>query len=199
MKSKKLDYMISILSKELSDKRIPFCLIGAMALSVYGLPRYTADIDLLSDLVCWPEIYALMERLGYECFQKTETFAQFDSELGVYGTVDFMFVRTQEGKDILKQSVLIEDDIFGRIPVIQPSDYVILKLMAIANNPERSAKDESDLSGLFELYDNELFAPFFDPLDVDRILLFAERFGQRRLIEKYLKRIEIFSGGDHCL
>jgi predicted nucleotidyltransferase len=190
MESKKLNHILSILSENLSQKQIPFCLIGAMALGIYGLPRYTSDIDLLTELRHWPDIYSIMEKLGYECFQKTDMFAQFDSELGVYGKVDFMFVSTRDGKDILMRSISIEDEIFGNIPVIQPSDYVILKLMAIANNPDRSVKDESDLSGFFDLHQKNLLATYFDPLDVDKIMLFADRFGQRRLIEKYRKHIE---------
>lgn len=186
MESKKLTNMLSIISENLSQEQIPFCLIGAMALGVYGLPRYTSDIDLLTEAVYWPKIPSLMERLGYECYQKTDFFAQFDSEMGIYGKVDFMFVTTQEGRDIINRSVSIEDEIFGKIPVIQPSDYVILKLMAIANNPDRTIQDEADLSRLFDLLKNNLPPKYFDVLDVDRILLFADRFGLRGLIERYL-------------
>ena len=186
MESKKLTNMLSLISENLSQEQIPFCLIGAMALGVYGLPRYTSDIDLLTEAVNWPKISSLMERLGYECYQKTDFFAQFDSEMGIYGKVDFMFVTTQEGRDIINRSVSIEDEIFGKIPVIQPSDYVILKLMAIANTPDRTTQDEADLSRLFDLLKNNLPPTYFDVLDVDRILLFADRFGLRGLIERYL-------------
>ena len=91
--------MLSIISNNLSEKQIPFCLIGAMALGIYGLPRYTSDIDLLTEENSWPKIASLMERLGYECYQKTDVFAQFDSELGIYGKVDFMFVSTKDGSE----------------------------------------------------------------------------------------------------
>ncbi|MCP4633356.1 MAG: hypothetical protein GY855_10555 [candidate division Zixibacteria bacterium] len=186
MKSNKLANMLSIISDNLSQKQIPFCLIGAMALGVYGLPRYTADIDLLSENSNWPEIMSLMERLGYECYQKTDSFAQFDSESGIYGKVDFMFVSTQDGRDIIERSILINDEIFDKIYVIQPSDYIILKLMAIANNPERSMKDESDISACFDLYKNYLMPKQFEAFEVDRIIMFADKFGQRELFEKYI-------------
>jgi hypothetical protein len=195
----KLTHMLSIISGKLSQKQIPFCLIGAMALGVYGLPRFTSDIDLLSEAGQWPEILPIMQKLGYECCQKTDHFAQFDSELGVYGKVDFMLVSTQDGRDILGRSVRIREEIFGNIPVIQPSDYVILKLMAIANNPDRSAKDESDLSVLFALHKNHLLADCFEPLDLNLILMFADRFGQRKLVEKYLKDAAHAPGGPHRL
>ncbi|OQY49318.1 MAG: hypothetical protein B6240_03640 [Desulfobacteraceae bacterium 4572_87] len=198
MKSQKLTNMLSIVSNRLFQEEIPFCLIGAMALGVYGLPRYTSDIDLLAEKRHWPKIDSLMKKLGYECYQESDFFAQFDSELGVYGKVDFMFVNTEDGRNILERRVLVEDDIFGRISVIQPSDYIILKLMAIANNPHRSIKDESDLSVLLDLHANNLLSEYFEVLDVDRILLFADRFGLKELIAKYLS-INTPSEGPHRL
>lgn len=199
MESKKLTNMLSIISDNLSQNQIPFCLIGAMALGIYGLPRYTSDIDLLTTDNCWPEIASIMERLGYECYQKTDAFAQFDSELGIYGKVDFMFVSTQDGRDMIKRSILLQDELFGKIPVIQPTDYIILKLMAISNNPDRSMRDESDLLGVFDLLKNNLLSKYFDIIDMDRIIFFADRFGQRKRIEKYLKDTDSTTEGPHKL
>jgi len=199
MKSKKLTNMLSIISNNLSEKQIPFCLIGAMALGIYGLPRYTSDIDLLTEENFWPKIASLMGRLGYECYQKTDIFAQFDSELGVYGKVDFMFVSTKDGREIINRSISVKNELFGVIPVIQPSDYVILKLMAIANNPDRSIKDKSDLSGFFDLYKKNLLSKSFDDLDVDRIMLFADRFGMEKLFKKYITDTDYFPGEQHQL
>lgn len=191
--------MLSIISNNLSEKQIPFCLIGAMALGIYGLPRYTSDIDLLTEENSWPKIASLMERLGYECYQKTDIFAQFDSELGVYGKVDFMFVSTKDGREIINRSISVKNELFGVIPVIQPSDYVILKLMAIANNPDRSIKDKSDLSGFFDLYKKNLLSKSFDDLDVDRIMLFADRFGMGKLFKKYMTDTDYLPGEQNQL
>jgi len=199
MESQKLANMLSVISDSLSQKQIPFCLIGAMALGVYGLPRYTSDIDLLTESNHWPKIASIMERLGYECYQKTDFFAQFDSAMGIYGKVDFMFVSTQDGRDIIKRSVLIKDEIFGRVPVIQPSDYIVLKLMAIANNPDRSIKDESDLSGFFDLHKSKLLSSRYEMLDVDRIMRFAGKFGLEKLIKRYLKDTNSPAEGKHML
>ena len=199
MKSKKLTKILSIISSNLSKKKIPFCLIGAMALGIYGLPRYTSDIDLLTEEKYWSKIAPLMEHLGYECYQKTDAFAQFDSELGVYGKVDFMFVSTKDGRAIINRSILIKDEIFGMIPVIQPSDYVILKLMAIANNPDRSMKDKSDLSGFFDLHKKKMLSKSFDDLDVVKIMCFADRFGMGKIFKKYLKNSVSPAEGSHHL
>ena len=129
-----------------------------------------------------------MEKLSYSCYQKTLVFAKFDLAEGFGGKVDFMFVKTEEGKEIIKKRAIINDMLYGNIPVVQPTDFIILKLMAIANNPGRSIKDEADISLCFELYKNENIRKDFDPINKDKILKFAGRFGQMGLIEKYFKK-----------
>ncbi len=199
MESGKLTNMLRIISEKLSQKKVPFCLIGALALGLYGLPRYTSDIDLLAEESSWPDILDIMEKLGYTCFQKTSAFAQFDSELGIFGKVDFMFVTTSDGKKIISSSTLVSDVFFSSIPVIQPSDYIVLKLMAIANNPDRGLKDESDISDFFNLYNKDLVAKDFDRLDKPKIILFAEKFGKNKLINKYLTELDVNEKNQHQL
>jgi len=146
-------------------------------------PDNLSSYDLLTEGRFWPLISPIMERLGYRCFQKTKSFAQFDSALGVYGKFDFMFVNTPEGRDILKKSNAIKDELLGDHPVIQPTDYIILKLMAIANNPERCSKDEGDILDVLKLCRDGLIPGSFEKLDKEMILLFAERFGQMERVE----------------
>ena len=189
MTSQKLSNMLRIITDNLSDNEIPYALIGAFALSLYGLPKFTADIDLLTEGRFWPRISPIMGRLGYKCFQKTDSFAQFDSEIGVYGKVDCMFVNSPEGRDILQRRVDIEDELLGDHPVIQPTDYIILKLMAIANSPERVSKDEGDILDVLKLHKEGLIPGIFGKLDRERILLFAERFGQGERAESLFNKV----------
>ncbi len=194
MTSKKLYTVLDIIKRNLSESRIPFALIGGFALGAYGMPRYTADIDLLSHMMYGPDISRMMARLGYHCLQQTDSFAQFNSDFGVLGKIDFMFVATPEGEKILQESIMVDDELLGKTPVVQPTDYVILKLMAIANNPERRVKDEADIAAFFQLSDKDLLPGCFEPLDRKKILLFAERFRQRGLIEKYIDGRRDFAG-----
>ncbi len=199
MDTDKLTNMLLIISEKLSEKEVPFCLIGAMALGIFGLPRYTSDIDLLANQKDWYKISLIMEKLGYTCFQKSDVFAQFDSELGVYGKVDFMLVQTNEGRDIIKRSIIIDDFFSPITPVVQPTDYVILKLMAMANNPDRNAQDEADISSCFDLLNNDLLPKRFNPIDIERILLFADKFGKQSLIQKYLDKEKAIGNGKYTL
>jgi len=185
----KLNKVLEIIARNLNQNKIPFAVIGAIALGLYGFPRFTSDIDLITESRLWPKLDSIMEKLGYSCYQKTDAFAQFESELGAMGFIDFMFVNTPDGLNILNRSIVVEDELLGKIPVVQPTDYIILKLMAIANNPDRSIKDEADLSAFIQLYQNRLLPDFFEPLDRARIYLFADRFGQKKLIDKYFDQV----------
>jgi hypothetical protein len=191
--TEKLNKVLEIIAQNLTQNKIPFAVIGAIALGLYGLPRFTSDIDMIIEGRLWPELDSIMERLGYRCYQKTDAFAQFESELGAMGYIDFMFVNTPDGLNILTRSIVVEDELLGKISVVQPTDYIILKMMAIANNPDRSIRDEADLSAFIQLNQNRLLPDYFEPLDRARIDLFAYRFGQRKLIDKYLDQA---SGGE---
>ncbi len=177
MPSPKLKSILSVLHKQLAERGIAHALIGALALALYGMPRYTADIDLLTEARHREKIRDLMAELGFDCFQNTDAFAQFDSELGVYGKVDFMFARTEDGLAILERAISLKDEFFGEIPVVQPTDYAVLKLMAIANNPDRKIHDTADLEALFKTTAAGFVDERFNAIDVARLTHFADRFG----------------------
>lgn len=180
----KIKRILEILCRNLENRQIPGAVIGAIALAQYGLPRYTVDIDLLVAGDHSSRVSAMMEKLGYICFQETEGFAQYDSEMGVFGRVDFMFVRTSEGLEIIDRRAIVEDELMGRIPVVQPGDYLILKLMAMANNPERAAGDEADMRIILRAFSAGLLSDQFEPLDMDRIKVFADRFNLTGKLQK---------------
>ena len=66
--------------------------------------------------------------------------------------------------------------------------------MAIANNPDRNQKDEGDILAVMNLYKNHLIPENFEVLDMDRVYLFAEKFGQKEKAQRYFD--EIFGVSD---
>ncbi|MFP3982010.1 MAG: hypothetical protein ACLFUY_11475 [Desulfobacterales bacterium] len=186
MTSPKIRNVLSVLRRNLEAADIPHALIGAMALSFYGIPRYTADIDLLSDQRHKPVILSIMAELGFDCFQDTDAFAQFDSDLGAYGKIDFMFVATEDGRAILERAVLVEDELLGENPVVQPTDYAVLKLMSMANNPDRKNHDKADLDAMFRAAAAGLVGSAFDPVEIPPLRRFAERFQVSEELEALL-------------
>lgn len=185
--SPKLATVLAIITDNLKRDNIPFGLIGAMAMAVYGFPRYTSDIDLAAEGRQADRIRMILENLGYRCFQMTRRFGQFDSEMGVLGKIDLLFLATAEGIQILEDRVTVQDEVLGQVDVIQPTDYIILKLMAIANNPDRIAGDEADILSVLKVSENGQIRAEFQGIDRDRILKLAERFCQTERMERLLK------------
>lgn len=189
MASTKLKNILRVIDRNLLENNISYALIGAMALSMYGLPRYTSDIDILAEESCRSLMLSIMKRLGYDCFEQNDSFAQFDSELGVLGKIDFMFVSTPDGKEILENKIVVEDPLTGQFPVVQPTDYIVLKLMAIANNPDRSAGDEADIISVLEIYKKKQLPEQFDSIDKEKIVRFAEWFGLTQKVMNIFKDV----------
>ena len=183
----KLSKVLAIITGHLRREDILFGLIGAMARAVYGFPRYTSDIDLAAEGRQADRIRMILEKLGYRCFQMTRNFGQFDSELGVLGKIDLLFLSTPEGIRMLESRAAVQDDVFGEVDVIQPTDYIILKLMAIANNPDRTAGDEADIVSVLKASEKGQIRSEFDEIDRNKILNLAERFRQTARMERLLK------------
>ena len=187
MKSK-IRSVLDVVSRRLIENDVAYALIGAMALGLYGLPRYTSDIDLIADGADWEKISKVMEVLGYNCFQKTKAFAQFDSPLGVYGKIDFMLVGTEDGRKILARRIWVDDLLLGNQPVVEPADYIVLKLMAMANNPERAIQDEADIASILRAQQKGLVSEFFGIFDMERLSVYAKRFGKLDILQKHMSR-----------
>lgn len=179
--------MLSLITRRCDEREIPFAAIGAMALGAYGLPRFTADIDLLTEEDQRLPLLTLLQELGFACYQETERFAQLDSEMGVLGKVDAMFVQTAAGRELLGRRIRVSDDLMGSFPVIQPTDYIVLKLMAVANNPTRREHDEGDIVALLKHIRGKRLPKWFEPLQRDRLLDFGRIFGREDRIRELLK------------
>ena len=187
MNDPKLRRILSILTRRCDERGIPFAAIGAMALGGYGLPRFTADIDLMTEEDRRVSLLALLAESGFACFRESEGFAHLDSEMGVYGKIDLMFVRTAAGREMLARRIRVADDLMGEYPVIQPTDYIVLKLMAMANDPTRRKRDEADIVALLKHIRGKRLSDRFEPLRRDRVLDFGRKFGLEDRIRKLLK------------
>jgi len=62
--------------------------------------------------------------------------------------------------------------------------------MAIANNPDRLARDEADILAVLKLAGGDLIPEEFESLDMDRLQRFAERFGQAERLNGYIKKVK---------
>lgn len=63
-------------------------------------------------------------------------------------------------------------------------------MIAIANNPTRSLKDDGNIFQLLQIAENGLLPPEFETPDRQRIYYYADRFGQRERIDDILRKLD---------
>lgn len=134
-----------------------YALIGGFAISLWGIPRATFDLDFLVKRDDIQTVRRIVESLGYSCIHASENVTQFEASEKELGEIDFLHAFRPAALAMLERSE--RKKVFdgqSAIPVIQPEDLIGLKVQAIANNPSRMAIDRGDIEGLMQLRCTEL-------------------------------------------
>lgn len=133
----------SILEKFKEDQ-IDYALIGGLALSFWGYPRATHDLDFMV-LAKKKEIARKgMEELGFKVLRETENVAQYERGSD---RVAFIYAVRVHGLKVLERAC--EKEFFGlKFKVACPEDIIGLKVQSLANNPLRWFKEMADIETL---------------------------------------------------
>jgi hypothetical protein len=146
------------IGKILTKLKIPYVITGGFAVSVWGKPRYTADIDVVIELL--PEkldklaenlllidknIYLSKEAMR-EALEKKGEFNFIHPQTGL--KVDFWIAKDDFEKLKIKRRVLKK---FGKqkIAFITPEDLILSKLMWYKES--ESSKQLEDIKSIFEI------------------------------------------------
>ncbi len=189
MSSQMMQKMLNKITGTLESREIPYSLMGSLALEFYGIPRFAESLELIADTRDREGLTAKLEKVNFHCRNKTEICSRFESEQDICGRVECMFIHTRDGHEILDRSRHATDSVAGAVPVIQPTDYIVLKLIAMANQPEGSVDDEADIRSVLELYKRDRIPTWCGPLDKERIKTFAKKLGQELVVEKIFQEV----------
>jgi hypothetical protein len=152
---KRMDTSIIPQLKELfSAHKVPFILVGGLALHFHNFDRMTTDIDFMIADSDFKTIKPHLESLGYKLFAEEEAFARFDGSLKKLMNLDLLFVDQETFDTIRKEGKEIE---LRKTTVTVPSLYhlIALKLHAMKQNPKfRELKDFPDIIEL--IYHNKI-------------------------------------------
>lgn len=131
------DLLIKIV-KILDKLKIPYIITGGMAVSVWGRPRYTADIDIVVEILpkninslakkllsIGKDVYVSKKAMNDALERKGEfNFIHPQSQL----KVDFWVIKNEFNKQEIKRG--ISKDIFGyKINFVSPEDLILSKLL----------------------------------------------------------------------
>jgi hypothetical protein len=151
------------ITRRLEELKIPYAVVGGMAMFFHGYRRFTEDVDLLVTREDLAEIHRQLEGLGYvPPFAGSKQLR--DAEHGV--RVEFLVTGEYPGDGLPKpvsfpdpRTVTIEAD---GIRFLRLNTLIELKLASGMSNPRR-AKDLADVQELIDVLN--LPADFADQLD----------------------------------
>lgn len=137
--------LVLALAETFEKERIPYALVGAVALALYGIPRGTNDIDFLIRKEDAEQVRTLLERLGYSVIENQESFTQMAPPLSTMGYIDLLKASRDVTLAMLSRVISVPFVDGPSVNVVRPEDYIGLKLIAIKNNPERRPQDQADI------------------------------------------------------
>ncbi|OGZ69577.1 MAG: hypothetical protein A3D44_03310 [Candidatus Staskawiczbacteria bacterium RIFCSPHIGHO2_02_FULL_42_22] len=146
------DELLVIISEILKDLEIPYAITGGFAVTIWGKPRYTADIDIIVEIAdknIKPLVKKLLaidkdvhadEDMIREALMYHGEFNFIHPDTGL--KVDF-FVQDNNLYNKLKIKRAVVRDIFDhKIPFVSPEDLILSKLMwSKENQSQKQAED----------------------------------------------------------
>lgn len=161
------------------ERKIPFALIGGMALAALGVPRATADVDLLVLGERADDVAQIMVYLGYRELYRSLDAANYAADDARSGRIDFVFARRPYSLAMLGRARprRVLGDV--QVRVVEPEDIIGLKVQASSNNPGRLGLDLADIQRLLDAHPN---------LDLVRVREYFRLFGREAELDGLLAR-----------
>jgi len=134
----------------LDGRGFRYALVGAFALSVYGLSRATQDIDFAVDAEARRDLVSLLESLGYETLYCSAGYSNHVHPLSGLGRVDFIYVGEPTATSLFDSATAAP--FLGRIiRVPKPEHLAAMKVLAMKNDPSRTFQEMADLQFILGL------------------------------------------------
>lgn len=161
-----LGRQIAEITAELRESRVPFALIGGLALASHNVIRATQDIDLLVPIENADEVDSRLTKLGYRCLHR-------GPDAGNYARaqerVDFLYASRPIAQRLLANARELTT-VLGILRVVSAEGLIGFKLQALVNDPRRTQDledirallranrgrlDLAEVRGYFQLFDRE--------------------------------------------
>ena len=165
---RELDVVEGFLSKE----RFRVAVIGGVALTAYGHPRMTLDLDIVTDAAAQDSLVAFMESQGFVTLHRSSGYSNHRHADRNRGRVDFMYVRGETAEKLFASARELPGPGGRSILVPKPEHLIAMKVQAMKDAPERTWQDLVDIAYLFRL----------DGVNRDEVRQYFERAG---LIDKW--------------
>lgn len=170
--------------RQVEKLKLPYLLVGGHAVILYGVTRFTRDVDFLipaTSIDAWT--YFLTKTFRYRLFQSSHAFLRFENESLDQFPIDFMLVNQSTWKKLalgieIKQ---LSPGIMVKLP--NPTHLIAMKMVAL-DSPHRR-KDNVDWSDIIHIIQEQKLS-IEDPVFRDLIL----RYGGEKTLKKLRKALK---------
>ena len=172
--------IIQIVQKA-EEQKLPYLMVGGHAMILYGVTRFTRDVDLLipdTHEKSWIEF--LSQNFGYRLYHSTHAFLQFENDSSNFPAVDVMLVDLKTWEKLNAKSQIKPLD-FGAIAHLpHPTHLIALKLTAVSSPYRR--KGNVDWSDIINLIHEQKLS-----LDDPEFRAIVLRYGSEEILIKLQK------------
>jgi hypothetical protein len=135
----------------LAGSGFPVAVIGGVALTAYGHPRMTLDLDVVTEASAQEPLVAFMESQGFVTLHRSSGYSNHRHTEARRGRVDVMYVREETAERLFSSTKELPGPGGRSIPVPKPEHLVAMKVQAIRDAPERAWQDMVDIAYLVRL------------------------------------------------
>jgi len=122
--------------------------IGGVALTAYGHPRMTLDLDIVTDASAQESFVAFMESRGFVTLHRSSGYSNHLHAERDRGRVDVMYVRNETADRLFASAKELPGPQGRPIVVPKPEHLIAMKVQAMKDAPERVWQDLVDVAYL---------------------------------------------------
>lgn len=145
----------------------PYAVIGGVALSAYGNPRMTLDLDMVTHADAQGPLVTFLESLGYATLHRSTGYSNHRHAESGFGRVDLVYVRGETATRLFAGVRKVVGPGGRSMPAPRPEHLIAMKVHAMKSAPERGWQDVADIDYLVRL----------DGVDRDEVRGYFERAG----------------------
>ena len=172
--------IVQIIQKA-GEQELPYLLVGGHAIILYGIPRFTRDVDLLipdTHEKLWREF--LSGLFHYHLYHSTHAFLQFDHQSSDFHPVDIMLVDAGTWEKLSAKARTMPLDSKTSVHLPHPTHLIAMKLTAFLSPYRR--RDNADWSDIINMIREQKLS--LDDPEFRAIIL---RYGSKEILKKLQK------------
>lgn len=172
------------IASEAKNHSLPYLIIGGHAVILWGVPRFTKDVDLLiieKDITMW---IRLMERLGLQLLNRTAAFAQFVCRGdGDIPPVDIMVVDEKTWNNLINNACVKNIGMGSEVKVPCVKHLIAMKIHSLKSPFRRAGNsDLPDIINLMKIGNIAWQDPEFKAI--------VKRYGSQEIMDNIKKEFE---------